>query len=55
MDVRIERVADDTAILQNALQPEFPKALGTLASLYLNEPLWKNMREAAKDEVKADE
>lgn len=55
MDVRIEGVGDDTAILQNALQPEFPKALGTLASLYLNEPLWKNMREAAKDEVKADE
>ena len=54
-DVRILHTGDDTAILQNALQPEFPKALGTLASLYLNEPLWKNMREAAKDEVKADE
>lgn len=54
-DIRIKNTADDTAILQNALQPEFPKALGTLASLYLNEPLWKNMREAAKDEVKADE
>jgi hypothetical protein len=29
--------------------------LGTLASLYLNEPLWKQMRESAKDDNKADE
>jgi uracil-DNA glycosylase len=54
MDLRPKQVCHDTAILQNALQPELPKALGTLASLYLNEPLWKNMRESAKDE-KADE
>lgn len=55
MDIRPRGVCHDTAILQNALQPELPKALGTLASLYLNEPLWKNMREAAKDDNKADE
>ena len=55
MDLRPVAVQHDTAILQNALQPELPKALGTLASLYLNEPLWKNMRESAKDENKADE
>lgn len=55
MDLRAVNCCHDTAILQNALQPELPKALGTLASLYLNEPLWKNMREAAKDENKADE
>lgn len=55
LDTRLKNVLHDTAILQHSLQPELPKALGTLASLYLNEPLWKNMREAAKDEVKADE
>lgn len=55
LDLRARGVVHDTAILQNALQPELPKALGTLASLYLNEPLWKNMRESAKDENKADE
>lgn len=55
MDLRPKNVLHDTAIMQNALQPELPKALGTLASLYLNEPLWKNMRESAKDDAKADE
>lgn len=55
IDIRLRNVLHDTAILQHSLQPELPKALGTLASLYLNEPLWKNMREGAKDEVKADE
>jgi uracil-DNA glycosylase len=55
MDIRLKNVVDDTAILQHTLQPELPKALGTLASLYLNEPLWKNMRESAKDDNKADE
>lgn len=55
MDLRPANVVHDTAILQNALQPELPKALGTLASLYLNEPIWKTMRESAKDENKADE
>lgn len=54
-DIRLLNVLHDTAIMQHSLQPELPKALGTLASLYLNEPLWKNMREAAKDEAKADE
>jgi uracil-DNA glycosylase len=55
LDLRLRNVVDDTAILQHTLQPELPKALGTLASLYLNEPLWKQMRESAKDDNKADE
>lgn len=55
MDLRVHNVVHDTAILQHTLQPELPKALGTLASLYLNEPLWKQMRESAKDDNKADE
>ena len=55
MDLRVHNVVHDTAILQHTLQPELPKALGTLASLYLNEPMWKQMRESAKDDNKADE
>lgn len=54
MDIRPVNVLHDTAILQHALQPELPKDLGTLGSLYLNEPSWKHMR-FSKEEVKADE
>jgi DNA polymerase len=51
---RLRNYTDDTSILHHALQPELPKDLGTLASLYLNEPAWKQMRKSAKD-AKADE
>ncbi len=44
---------DDTSILHHAIQPELKKSLGTLASLYLNEPSWKQMREG--ETTKADE
>lgn len=54
-DIRPVNVLHDTAIMQHAMQPELPKDLGTLASLYLNEPSWKFMRESAKDANKADE
>lgn len=54
IDIRLRNWHDDTAILQHSLQPELPKALGTLASLYLNEPSWKQMRASAKD-AKADD
>lgn len=54
IDIRLTNWYDDTAILQHSLQPELPKALGTLASLYLNEPSWKQMRASVKD-AKADE
>lgn len=47
--------SNDTAIMQHSYQPELPKALGTLSSLYLNEPSWKQMRTSAKDMNKADE
>lgn len=53
--IRVANVLHDTAILHHAMQPELPKDLGTLGSLYLNEPAWKMMRTRAKDEVKADE
>lgn len=53
--VRLHNVTDDTAILQHSLQPEMKKDLGTLASLYLNEPLWKYLRHSSKDDNKADD
>lgn len=55
LDIRVRHVQDDTAILQHAMQPELPKALGTLASLFLAEPSWKFMRESDKDQNKADD
>lgn len=52
--IRLKNVADDTSVLQHAIQPELPKALGTLSSLYLSEPSWKQMRVSNKEQ-KADE
>ena len=54
VELRFRNLCDDTAILQHSLQPELPKALGFLSSLYLNEPSWKQMRGQAKD-AKVDE
>lgn len=54
IDIRLRNWCDDTSVMQHSYQPELPKALGVLASLYLNEPSWKHMRVSAKD-AKADE
>lgn len=54
IEIRLAGRVEDTAILQHALQPELKKDLGTLASLYTNEPSWKQMRTSNKD-AKADE
>jgi uracil-DNA glycosylase len=52
--LRLKNWRDDTVLVQHSYQPELKKDLGTLASLYLNEPSWKQMRQSAKD-AKADE
>lgn len=54
IDLRLSGRIDDTAIMQHSYQPELRKDLGSLASFYLNEPSWKQMRTSAKD-AKADE
>jgi len=36
---------EDTMLLHHALQPESPKGLGFLGSVYTDEPAWKLMRE----------
>lgn len=55
IDIRLTNYRNDTSVLQHSYQPELPKALGVLGSLYLNEPSWKQMRASAKDMNKADE
>lgn len=54
LPIRLAGRIEDTAIMQHAYQPELRKDLGSLASFYLNEPAWKQMRTSAKD-AKADE
>jgi len=54
ISIRLRNYAHDTSLAHHAYQPELPKALGVLASLHLNEPSWKQMRQSAKD-AKADE
>lgn len=39
---------DDTMLLHHALQPEMEKGLGFLASLYTDEPSWKQMGKGMK-------
>lgn len=45
---------EDTNIQHHAFQPEFPKDLGMLASLYTNEPGWKQMRSKHQEEKAED-
>lgn len=54
LPIRLSGQIEDTSILQHAYQPELRKDLGSLASFYLNEPSWKQMRQSAK-EAKADD
>lgn len=42
--IPVPGAGDDTMLLHHALQPELPKALGFLGSLYTDEPSWKFMR-----------
>lgn len=55
VDIRLANWTEDTAVMQHSYQPELKKDLGTLSSLYLNEPTWKNMRAKAADDNKGDE
>jgi uracil-DNA glycosylase len=46
---------DDSMLLHHALQPEAPKSLGFMGSIYTSERAWKTMRNKHQDELKADE
>lgn len=58
MGIPLSQWADDTMVLHHALQPEMPKGLGFLASIYSNELAWKFMhkrRVADRSTKKEDE
>lgn len=42
--IPVTNYSDDTMLLHHALQPESPKGLGFLGSLYTNHSSWKTMR-----------
>lgn len=45
----------DTMFMAHSRQPEWPKSLGFLGSLYTSEGAWKNLRNRSKEEGKDDE
>lgn len=47
--------AHDTMLLHHALQPELPKGLGYLGSIYTDEPAWKLDRPRGKGTVKRED
>ena len=53
--IRVRNPEDDTMLLHHALQPESPKALDFLGSVYTNEASWKLMRPRGKETIKRDE
>lgn len=53
MKIRVINASEDTMLLHHALQPESPKALGFLGSLYTDHGAWKHLREV--DTIKRDD
>ena len=53
--IAVSNFADDTMLLHHALQPESPKGLGFLGSVYTNESSWKLLRTRGKTTIKRDE
>lgn len=47
--------AHDTMLLHHALQPESPKGLDFLGSVYTNEPAWKTQRPRGQHTIKREE
>lgn len=45
----------DTMLLHHSIQPEMPKSLGFLGSVYTDFPSWKDMRPKGNETVKKDE
>lgn len=50
----VNRVEDDTMLIHHALQPEMPKDLGFLGSVYTEEVAWKSLRHQAHLKAKAE-
>ena len=53
--IKVRGPIEDTMLMHHALQPELPKGLGHLASLYTNEGAWKTMVSFKRsDNIKKD-
>jgi uracil-DNA glycosylase len=53
--LRVRNPLHDTLLLHHALQPESPKSLAFLGSVYTNESSWKLMRPRGKGTIKGDD
>lgn len=53
--ITVRNVLHDTMLMHHALQPESPKGLGFLGSVYTDEPAWKLNRPRGKEELKKDD
>lgn len=53
--IAVANFADDTMLLHHSLQPESPKALGFLGSVYCDEGAWKELRNRGKHTIKHEE
>lgn len=49
--LRVNNFHADTMFIHHTLQPELRKSLGFLASIHLNNPAWKSMRQEARAEA----
>jgi len=49
--IKVVNFTEDTMLLHHSLQPESPKGLGFMGSVYTDEPAWKIMREGKEDET----
>lgn len=57
MGIELPHYSDDTMLMHHCLQPELPKGLGFLASVYTEEASWKHLRSSRHkmSEEKRDE
>lgn len=53
--IKVHRYLHDTMIRHHALEPEMPKGLGFLATIYTDEAQWKVLRDRNKDNFKLED
>ena len=51
--IPVRNFSEDTMLIHHSIQPEFPKSLGFLGSIYLDEMAWKTLRK--EESLKRDE
>ena len=53
--IKVRNATEDTMLLQHALQPEMPKSLGFLGSVYTDDVAWKELKPKGEDTLKREE